>query len=103
MFVACAKLLWMDGSLGVQRKQHNRRKVPKYYRPIMCSYAKGPSTRAPLPDGEESVDGGTLALSTVAGRDVGHGELSKVHAKSLGLDLNVDEVPAVVDTDNRAL
>lgn len=55
-----------------------------------------------LSDRKETVDGGTLTLSTVTGGDVGHGELAKVVTDHLGLDLGVDEETTGVDSDHGA-
>lgn len=55
-----------------------------------------------LSDGEETVDGGTLTLGTVAGGDVGHGELAKVVTDHLGLDLGVDKEATGVDANHGA-
>lgn len=65
----------------------------------MCSKRR---TANRLSDREETVDGGTLTLSTVTGRDVGHGELAKVVTDHLGLDLGVDEEATGVNANHAA-
>lgn len=55
-----------------------------------------------LSDGEETVNSGTLTLSTVTGRNVSHGELAKVVTHHLGLDLGVDKESTSVDADHGA-